>query len=381
MKNENKKILPPKKDENTSGVPFQISRYCKNIIKNKNKIKFISKQNFIFLSFLCISSFIFSLPIGDPFKWVGMTLCIFSSILNDSVQTLGTFLSSNSKTKWYKLFFFIASLFLLLTFYTWFSSGGYLDSGKLSAVPYNPEHTAFHFLAPILLIFLTYNKIPVSTTFLIFSVFASQKTIGGMLLTTFVGYIVGIILSYSVWSFLLVKFTNKLFTESNAPIFKIIQWATSGILFMSWAIIGTANMVIFVPRDFDIYSLILFLFLSLGVIAFAIYNRGGPIQELVDEKCNMDNLKTTSITNILYASIILGLVELSPVSFSTTWVFIGLLAGQEMALAPATLGIKMSLKEKFLSAQKLITKDIILATIGLILSLLFAMVNSIYYTN
>jgi hypothetical protein len=353
-----------------------ISSYCKNIVKNK-KINFGSKQNSAFLMLILLFVLLFS-PF-DQLKWVGATLCMFSAISNDSVQTLGTFLSSNSKTNWKKLFVFIGGLYVIALLGGWLITNGRLDFLKLKTIDYTPNHTLFHFIAPVILIILTYNKVPVSSTFLILSVFAPQSTMGAMLLKTLMGYIIGIILSYFLWCLLINKIGQKLFTEPRKKKnWKILQWFSSAVLWIAWLSNDSGNMVVFLPRIFDVYSLCLYLIVGLLIIAFVIYNRGGPIQEIVDSKCGMDSLKTTSITNFLYAFIIIVVANSSPIPMATTWIFIGILAGQEMSMAPILYSRDMSFKEKFMSSWGVLSKDVVLAGTGLLISLIFALINNAY---
>jgi hypothetical protein len=357
-----------------------ISGYCKGVLSKKRKINFMSRQNFIFLLTILSLAVLFS-PF-ERLKWVGATLCIFSAMANDSVQTLGTFLSSNSKTSWWKLFIFVGVLYSITMISGWIVTNGRLDFMRLKSIDYTPEHTIFHFLAPVILIVLTYNKIAVSSTFLILSVFAPQSTVGAMLLKTFIGYFVGLFFSYILWSFLINKTGQKLFTEpKKKKSWKILQWISSAVLWIAWLTNNSGNMVVFLPRVFSVYGLCLYLVIGLAMLAFVIYNRGGPIQEMVDTKCGMDSLKTTSVTNFLYAFIIMGVASLSPIPMATTWIFIGILAGQEMSMAPVLFDRIMTLKEKVITSWGSISKDVMLAGSGLLVSLIFALANSIYMSS
>ena len=68
---------------------------------------------------------------------VGFILASYSVIANDSVQTLGTFIASNSqKFKWYYLAG-AASLVLCGTLaYGWTMNGGDITFGRLNKIPY-----------------------------------------------------------------------------------------------------------------------------------------------------------------------------------------------------------------------------------------------------
>lgn len=344
----------------------------------QKKIKFPPRKNFAFLLSVLVLVYIVAPP--DPFKWVGMALCMFSTIANDSIQTIGTFLSSNRGVPWWKLWLYISILFVITALCSWFMYAGRLDFGQLKSIPYTQKHTLLHFLAPATLILLTYNKIPCSSTFLLMSIFASQRTIGSMLTKTILGYIMGITTSFLLWEYLVKVYGKNLFLfEENGNFWRNVQWASSGLLFISWLTSGISNLVIFLPRVFNVYNLVLLLMLGLTMLAFTIYNRGGPIEEIVSHKSGMDNLKITSITNILYAVILLGVIHSSKVPMSTSWVFIGILAGQEMAFIALKGGKKLTLKEKYKAASKSLIRDFVLASLGILMSLIFALVNGIYY--
>ena len=86
---------------------------------------------------------------------VGFILASYSVIANDSVQTLGTFIASNSqKFKWYYLAG-AASLVLCGTLaYGWTMNGGDITFGRLNKIPYI-EPQWYHALAPAILLLLT----------------------------------------------------------------------------------------------------------------------------------------------------------------------------------------------------------------------------------
>lgn len=353
---------------------FLINTFFKKIVANK-KINFISRKNFTFLGIVFVLVFI--LAPSNQLKWIGLTLAMFSTITNDSVQTLGTFMTSNSKTAWWKMWLYISSLFLIVTLSGWYFNIHQLDFTRLTRVPYTQENTIFHFLAPLLLVILTYNKISVSTTFLILSVFASEATMGAILFKTLSGYVVGFIFNYILWDILLRYFSKSLLTNvDKTKKWVLIEWASTGLVWSCWLTQNTSNIVVYLPRSFPIYSLILFLILGITVIAFTFYNKGGPIQEIVSEKTEMTNKKYTSIVNLSFAFIILFIGNMNKVPMATTWIFIGTLAGREVAMARLESGGIITTTEKYKRARKFILKDLTLAGIGILISLIFVYISN-----
>ena len=56
--------------------------------------------------------------------WLGFLVASYSVVANDSIQTIGTFIVSNSDKKWYVLWLFIGLLFVGTVTYSWITYGG-----------------------------------------------------------------------------------------------------------------------------------------------------------------------------------------------------------------------------------------------------------------
>ena len=104
---------------------------------------------------------------------VGFGLATYSVIGNDSIQTLGTFLASNKERFNLYTLWFAASVPMAFTLiYGWYFYDGDISYERLTQIPYQ-EIKWYHALAPAALLLLTRIGIPVSTTFLVLSAFAS----------------------------------------------------------------------------------------------------------------------------------------------------------------------------------------------------------------
>ena len=86
---------------------------------------------------------------------------------------------------------------------------------------------------------------------------------------------------------------------------------------------------------------------------------GGKIQKIVLEKHNTRYVRSATIIDCVYFLILWFFKELNDIPMSTTWVFVGLLCGRELAMATITG------KEKFRSVFPLVTKDFFKMMIGL----------------
>jgi len=119
--------------------------------------------------------------------WFGFGISAFSAVSNDSIQTLGTFIASNHNKKWWMLWIFIGTIFVATIGIGWYINNGDVSWGRLMVTNVNgdpssglkfPEASEFSFiqlLAPIILLFITRLRMPVSTTFLLLSSFAANS--------------------------------------------------------------------------------------------------------------------------------------------------------------------------------------------------------------
>ena len=96
---------------------------------------------------------------------------------------------------------------------------------------------------------------------------------------------------------------------------------------------------------------------------------GEKVQEVVDEKSDVSDVRSATVINIIYGIILYIFKVKSSVPMSTTWVFVGLLAGREIAMALRNAGgedrtLKMALK--------MAGKDLVYVTIGFIVAVIIA---------
>src|SRR6056300_1793299 len=132
---------------------------------------------------------------------IGFLLAAYSVIANDSVQTLGTWIASNNEKFNWKILWGSASVVLLWAlWYGWVVNGGDISYGRLTKIPFQ-EIQWYHALAPAVLLLLTRVGVPVSTSFLVLSAFASTFVLEKMLMKSMMGYVVAATFAYAVWYF------------------------------------------------------------------------------------------------------------------------------------------------------------------------------------
>ena len=119
--------------------------------------------------------------------FVGFIFAAYSVIANDSVQTLGTWIASNNQKVNWKIMWGAASAVLLWAlWYGWYQYGGDISYGRLNKIPFQ-EIQWYHAMAPGLLLILTRIGVPVSTSFLVLSAFASTFVLEKMLMKSMMG--------------------------------------------------------------------------------------------------------------------------------------------------------------------------------------------------
>ncbi|MEP1145076.1 MAG: hypothetical protein ABJH52_15260 [Henriciella sp.] len=327
----------------------------------------------------------------EIFALIGFFFAAYAVIANDSIQTLGTFLASNAHRPWWVLWMFAAGIMVAALMFQLFYGGGDIADGKLNKIPY-PEGGIewWHALPPIVLLFLTRYGIPVSTTFLVLTVFAlsggaaTDGVMTKMLIKSLTGYVVAFGAGAIIW--LLISRMWEVWVgrsrqddEKPSPLWTVFQWATTGFLWWTWLLQDFANIFVFLPREAVLAedgSVAMMVFkneviiggalLMAAMMAYVFKTRGGEIQKIVLSKTHTTDVRAATIVDLIYAIVLFYFKELNDVPMSTTWVFLGLLAGREMAISFVT-----ALRDRS-AALKDVSSDAGRALIGLIISIVLA---------
>jgi hypothetical protein len=305
---------------------------------------------------------------------IGFGLAGYSVIANDSIQTLGTFIASKQKWfKWYTLASSASFVMILAITWGWYSYDGDISYGRLNRIPFQ-EIQWYHAVAPAILLVLTRVGIPVSTTFLVLSAFASTIVLEKMLVKSIVGYGIAAAVAYICW-IVISKFINEKFDEVTEDkwisFWRNSVWVTSGWLWWVWLSHDVANIAVYLPRQLNISLLLIVLGYFTALIFYIFYIHGGPIQKVVLDKTGTRYARSATIINVIYAGVLYYFKELNDIPMSTTWVFVGLLCGRELAIST------MNKDYKFKYVFPLIGKDFAKMIFGLSVSV--AIVLAIHY--
>lgn len=332
--------------------------------------------------FLLIIGFLFLLtgalyPYPSVAMWIGFVLAGYSAIANDSIQTIGTFIASNAHRKWWHLWLYIGLIFVITVVSSWLLYDGDVTYQRLSTKGFEQAPTQFAFLqiaAPLFLLIITRLRMPVSTTFLLLNSFTTDPhTIVDILEKSLAGYGIAFVMAVSVW-YLLSQLIKKMLVGKAHRAWDVAQWMTSGTLWAVWIMQDAANIAVYLPRQLDIYQLLAFtgfIFFGLGLI---FYLKGDKIQQVVNEKSEVTDVRAATLIDLVYALILFMFQWASTIPMSTTWVFIGLLGGRELAMK------FRQHPESLRKTLRMITKDVLFAGIGLTVSIMIAIaVNPVVY--
>ena len=309
---------------------------------------------------------------GTFFMVVGFVLSSYSVIANDAIQTLGTFLSSNRERPWWMLWIYVSSILVFVVVYGWWAYGGDVSYGRLpTKFPVPAEFTWIHAVPPLALLILTRYGIPVSTTFLVLTVFAPSQ-LGSMLEKSLMGYAVAFVSAAAVYLIISNAFEKMFFKtrrsgEKPSWYWYVFQWSSTAFLWSMWLVQDLANIYVYMPtRQLDITIVLVSLLGMVLLQGVILYGRGGKIQEVVTEKSSTEDIRSATIIDLVYGIVLYYFKNINNVPMSTTWVFLGLLGGREIAMA-------IRLRRKYLkTAGRLVLRDIQKAGLGLLVSVLLA---------
>lgn len=325
----------------------------------------------------------------ELFALLGFMIAAYSIVANDAIQTLGTFLSSNGQRPWWVLWLYACSIIVAVMLYGYYVLNTDIAYGRLNRIPY-PELGIqwWHALPPLALLILTRFGIPVSTTFLVLTIFtltggaATEGVMLDMLMKSGVGYIVALMAGGLVYLAVANTWERWIRRTMENPIpahWIALQWLSTAFLWSQWLIQDLANIFVFLPRQtiqngtstqviFDPWLLVFATVVMLLLHAWIFARRGGEIQKIVLSKTNTTDIRAATLIDFIYGIILFIFKDISDVPMSTTWVFLGLLAGREIAISYVA-GLRSRREAAFDVAT-----DVGRATIGLIVSVSLAII-------
>ena len=179
--------------------------------------------------------------------------------------------------------------------------------------------------------------------------------------------------AYIAW-IVVSKFINEKLDEVDEKyigFWRNAVWISSGWLWWVWLSHDVANIAVYLPRQLDLTLLLIVMAYFTSLLFYIFYIQGGPIQKVVLEKTGTRYARSATIINVIYAAVLFYFKELNDLPMSTTWVFVGLLCGRELAIST------MNKEYKFKYVFPLIGKDFLKMIFGLSVSV--GIVLAIHY--
>ncbi|MEM9387951.1 MAG: hypothetical protein AAGA68_23050 [Pseudomonadota bacterium] len=323
----------------------------------------------------------------EIFAVVGFLLAAYSIVANDAIQTLGTFLSSNSNRPWWVLWLYASSIIVAIMVWGFFTLDGDIAFGRLNTIPYPQTGIQWwHAVPPLFLLALTQLGIPVSTTFMVLTMFAvtggaaTEGVLQSMLTKSALGWLVAFASGALLYALISRTFERWIRRTGDRPPgvhWAILQWSSTAFLWSQWLMQDLANIFIYLPRETVQLAdgvqvsftptLLLFATGTMLVLhAYVFATRGGEIQKIVLTKTHTTDIRAATLIDFVYGCVLFYFKQLNDIPMSTTWVFLGLLAGRELAIAVLTdlRGRRAALKD--------VGTDVVRAMIGLLVSVALA---------
>lgn len=301
------------------------------------------------------------------FMIIGFLLSLYACVSNDAIQTLGTFLNTTKNRPTWQIWLYVGTVMVLTFSIGWYINDGDMAFGRLDRIPHAQTFYWWHVLPPLVLLYLTKKGIPVATAFLIISVFSSSTVVGLMVAKSFIGYVIALICSLVLYFFIARKVEKIFLYMKNKPIstpWIVAKWLSTAFLWSAWLLQDGAVLFVYLPRKLTFIQLVLSLSVFLALLYLLCYKRGGEIQNIVKLKTNTQDPRSATIIDCVYAIILIYFQTVNNIPMSTTWVFLGVLAGREIALYN---------RLRFITEKKVykhLIKDLTKAIIGLVVSII-----------
>jgi len=309
---------------------------------------------------------------------VGFLLAAYSVVANDSLQTLGTYISSNkTRTPPLVQMSFICSVTVIVLMLGFFLNNGDPAWGRLETFELPEPFSWVYVIPPIAVLALTQWGAPVSTSFLVLSSF-KPANIGRLFGSSLSGYVLAFALGlagYGLGIWLLERWAflqNKEGKDFN-KVWYGLQWVSTGFLWSMWLVQDLANIFVFVPRKLDVVPMALCTAVLCVGLCFLVAFGGGPIQAVLQTKTNTSDLRSATVIDFFFGLCLLYKAFLSTFPLSSTWVFLGLLGGREIALRikEQEFDVTFTHRESG-NLGKIIGGDLWKASIGVVVSLVIA---------
>ncbi|MCI5049876.1 MAG: hypothetical protein MRY32_06055 [Rickettsiales bacterium] len=294
--------------------------------------------------------------------WAAFFMAAYSVMGNDApAQVLGTLIASHPNKRWI-LWLGSSVLLVFALVFSWVNYGGDISFGRLERIPHVPMEW-YYLLGPIGLLLLTRFGVPVSTSFMMLSMFSAGLVLEKIIIKSMVGYGLALIVALSIWM-IMRKFSPGPSKPANMKLWRPLQYISTGTLWWFWLSHDLANVAVFLPRQLSIYELIVISVVMVGTLGYIFREAGGKVHKFVFKGETDMDIRVATRIDAIYALLLFVFKEWSNIPMSTTWVFIGLMAGRELGNA-----VWKERKDRK-KAVKVVAQRLGMITFGAVVSLL-----------
>ena len=323
---------------------------------------------------------------SSPLAIAAFVLAGYAVIGNDALQTLGPFLAANrGRAPRLLQFCWLAALLAAVLLLGWWWGEGDPAWGRLQTFAPMIDLRWIDLLPSLSVLLLTQWGAPVSTSFLLLTA-VDPASVQPLLRHSLAGYGLGLAVGLLAWGVLLWRLerspadpsTEGIAAEnpaapaaagpgqSSLTFWLVVQWLTTGWLWSQWLMQDLANIYIYLPRRLGPGAMAGSLAVLLVGLALLMAENGGAIQQRLISKTNSGDPRSAALLAGIYGLVLFVMDRISSYPLSTTWAFLGLLAGRELALL--RLG-----QRAWRSAADSLAEDLLRAALGLGISLAVAL--------
>lgn len=304
---------------------------------------------------------------------LGFVLVVLACTANDSLQTLGTFMVSNrGKTPLWLQVVWISLATIGILVFGWIRYHGDPAWDRLGSFPPPETFSWYYLIPPMTIAGLSWWGAPIGTSILVLSAFAPMQSTALVTASAW-GYVLSMIISLLVYG-LGLWWLERRFSHHDHKLsnelprrWLILQWFSTAWLWCQWMIQNAASLYVYLPRRLSLMELSVSMAVICAALALIFCWGGGPIQTIIRRKINIHDIRSATLIDLVFGMILFTrALSMSMIPLSTTWVFLGMLAGRELALVARLHQSSAKL------AVKQLAKDLFKASVGVAISIAVA---------
>lgn len=275
--------------------------------------------------------------------WAGFFIATYSVMANDApAQVLGTLIASHPDKKW-RLWVGASIILIAALITSYISYDGDISFGRLEKIPQVDELSWIYLIPPLGLLVLTRFGAPISTSFIMLSMFTASVVLEKIMMKSLFGYGMAFVIATMIW--MAMGRINWKQGPANMRFWRPLQYVSTGTLWWFWLSHDIANVAVFLPRQLDIIEFSVISVTLVAALGLIFRESGGKVHKFIfrDEGNDMD-IRVATLIDAIYAILLFVFKEWNNLPMSTTWVFVGLMAGREIGRAVGRQPLKPALK-------------------------------------